>query len=65
MHEAHYNRNGDLCLLTKDPVYITGEKLDEIYSAYRLMKHAFDKPVIDFDTVVFHPTDTDLDDQKK
>lgn len=50
IHEAYYNPDGSLHSLTEDQIEPYGETLEELKDSYALMGHAFEKPVLDFDT---------------
>lgn len=50
LHEAYY-QDGAVMGITQDPVNVHGNDLEDLKAGYKLMKLAFNKPVLDYSTL--------------
>ena len=53
--EVYYNDKGDITFTSKNFIEPYGETLEELKLSFDKMKEAFDKEVLDLDTVVYSP----------
>lgn len=51
--ETYYNDQGEIYATTEQFVEPYGETLEELKWSFEKMKEAFDKPVLDLDTIVY------------
>ena len=51
IHEAYYNGEGNVYMVTVDPVSPVGEDLDQLKTTLELMLEALDDGVLDFDQI--------------
>ena len=62
IYEVYYNDNGDICLVSCNPIDPYGPTFEGLQQDFKLMQEAFDKPVLDLDTLEFAPVDDEIDD---
>lgn len=48
IHETYYDETGKPKAITKKPVGVTGDSLDELRTTYARMADALEKPVIEY-----------------
>ena len=53
--EVYYNDKGDITFTSENFIAPYGETLEELKWSFDKMKEAFDKEVLDLDTVVYSP----------
>ena len=53
--EVYYNDKGDITFTSENFIEPCGETLEELKWCFEKMKEAFDKEVLDLDTVVYSP----------
>ena len=53
--ETYYNDKGDITFTSKNFIEPYGETLEDLKANFDDMKKAFDKEVLDLDTVVYSP----------
>ena len=51
--EVYYNDEGKITSTTERFIEPYGETLEDLKTSFNMMKEAFDKPVIDLDTIVY------------
>ena len=51
--EVYYNDKGDITFTSENFIEPYGETLEDLKTNFNLMKEAFDKEVLDLDTVVY------------
>lgn len=51
VHEAYYDDNGAVSALTKDSIAPQGEMLKELKGEIHRFLDAFEKPILDYDTL--------------
>jgi hypothetical protein len=51
IHEAYYDTNDHVGAITKDPVEVLGENIEELRHAWVMMAEAFGQPILDYDTI--------------
>lgn len=62
IHEVYYNSDGEITMVTENPVDVFGETASEVRSILNMMKAALKKDTIDLDAIVFAKVDdTPLD----
>ena len=61
IHEVYYNDTGGICGMVEDPVKICAESIDGLKRQLKLLKLAFDKPVLDGDNMKYAPWDEEID----
>lgn len=59
IHEAYYNKNGEIYAITENGVSIIGEDVEDLGLAYERMGKAFEKDIIDMDNIVYAKDDFD------
>ena len=53
--EVYYNDEGKITSTTERFIEPYGETLEDLKTSFNMMKEAFDKEVLDLDTVVYSP----------
>ena len=53
--EVYYNDKGDITFTSENFIEPYGETLEELKWSFDKMKEAFDKEVLDLDTIVYSP----------
>lgn len=51
IHEAYYDTNDKVSMITQDPVGSFGETLEELIECHKQMGEAFGKPILDYDKI--------------
>ena len=51
IHEAYYNRNGHVGVITQDRVEPFGEDIEELRHSWVMMAEAFGQPILDYDNI--------------
>lgn len=59
IREAYYNSDGSIWAVTQKATWALGETLDELRDDLEHMLSALEKPVLDYDTLVFAPRQGD------
>jgi hypothetical protein len=54
IHEAFYDKNGDVGAITRDPVEPFGDNIEELRHAWMVMAEAFGQPILDYDSIPEH-----------
>ena len=57
IHEVYYNRAGEICAISEDPMEPHGSNLSEIGRDLDFMAEAFTRPVLMKDEIVFAKAD--------
>jgi len=57
IREVYYNHGGDICSVTMKPVGMLGDTIAELKEVYTMFGSAFNKDVVDLDTIVFAMND--------
>lgn len=52
VHEAYYEDDDRVSYITEEPSFPIGESLEELSEELERMRAAFQKPVLDYDTLV-------------
>ena len=50
--EAYYNDKNEICGLSANPIFPTGDSFEELRRDFKLMQRAFKKPIIDEQEVI-------------
>ncbi len=53
IHEAYYNKAGNLCAITENPIAACGESVEELREELQRMLKCCDKPTLDGDNLEF------------
>ena len=53
IHEVYYTTNGDIRFTSVDPMSPYGTTVAELTSDFEIMKEAFEKDVLDLDSIVY------------
>ena len=51
IHEAYYDKNGHVGVITQDPVDPFGENIEELRHSWIMMAEAFGQPILDYDNI--------------
>lgn len=51
IHEAYYDRNGHVGVITQDRVEPFGEDIEELRHSWVMMAEAFGQPILDYDNI--------------
>ena len=58
IHEVYYNKRGGICAISKDPMNPQGETSQELYDDYVMMRDAFHKDALQYDSIEYEDWDT-------
>ncbi len=61
IYEVYYNSDGDICLISEEPIAPIGSNFEELRGKMNHMLSALGKPVLDYDKIEFAPMDEDGD----
>lgn len=62
IHEVYYNNDGGICFTSTDSMGPYGRSKEELMVDFTMMQDAFDKEIIDLDTIVYAEPDHDESD---